>query len=247
MNFEQIVATRGNKTVYRDGGKCIKLFNEGYSKADILNEALNQARIEETGISIPSILEITTVEGRWALISEYIEGKSLAQMISDSPERKAEYLALLAELQLKIHGEKCPLLNRTKDKLDRKLADTDFDATTRYDLHNRLEAMPRGNSICHGDFSPSNIIIGVDGTPFILDWSHATQGNSQADAAKSYILFKLDGDAEGAETYINIFCEKSGIARADIFKWIPIVAAALTTERDDGDLHLLESLVNGEF
>ena len=247
MNFEQIVATRGNKTVYRDGDKCIKLFNEGYSKADILNEALNQSRIEETSLDIPAILEITMSDGRWALISEYIEGKALSQLIAEAPEKKEEYISLLIDIQLKVHGEKCPLLNRTKDKLEKKLAETDFDATTRYDLHNRLEAMPRGGSICHGDFSPPNIIIREDGVPFIIDWSHATQGNPLADVAKTYILFKLDGDSEGAEFYLNTICEKSGKDRGDVRKWIPIVAAALTTERDEPDSALLSALVNGEF
>ena len=37
-------------------GKTIKLFVENYSKADILNEALNQARVEEaTDLYIPKL------------------------------------------------------------------------------------------------------------------------------------------------------------------------------------------------
>ena len=43
MKLEKIIAVRNNKTIYRDGDKCIKVFNEGFSKADVLNEALNQA------------------------------------------------------------------------------------------------------------------------------------------------------------------------------------------------------------
>ena len=42
MNLDRIIAVRNNKTVYRDGDRCLKVFNEGYSKADVLNEALNQ-------------------------------------------------------------------------------------------------------------------------------------------------------------------------------------------------------------
>ena len=43
-------------------------------------------------------------------------------------------------------------------------------------LHTRLESMPKHNKVCHGDFNPSNVIITDDGTPYIIDWSHATQG-----------------------------------------------------------------------
>ena len=56
MKLDRVIAVRNNKTIYRDGDKCIKVFNADFHKADILNEALNQARIEETGLHIPKIL-----------------------------------------------------------------------------------------------------------------------------------------------------------------------------------------------
>ena len=48
MKLENVIAKRTNKTIFRDGDKAVKVFELGYSKADILNEALNQARVEET-------------------------------------------------------------------------------------------------------------------------------------------------------------------------------------------------------
>ena len=53
MKLDRIIAVRNNKTVYRDGELCMKVFDTNYSKADVLNEALNQARVEETGLNIP--------------------------------------------------------------------------------------------------------------------------------------------------------------------------------------------------
>ena len=50
MTLDRVIAVRTAKTVYRDGDLCVKVFNEDFSKADVLNEALNQARIEETGL-----------------------------------------------------------------------------------------------------------------------------------------------------------------------------------------------------
>ena len=58
MTLDKVIAVRTAKTVYRDGDLCIKVFNEEFSKADVLNEALNQARIEETGLNIPKIHEV---------------------------------------------------------------------------------------------------------------------------------------------------------------------------------------------
>lgn len=200
MNTDKVIAVRNTKTVYRDGDKVIKVFDEHYSKADILNEALNQARVEETGLNIPKLEEVTKVNGRWAIVMDYIKGKTLAQLMAENPDKIDEYLNLFVDLQMEVHSKKAPLLNKLKDKMNRKISQADLTATIRYDLHTRLESMPKHNKVCHGDFNPSNIIISdEDGTPYIIDWSHATQGNASADVARTYLLFWLAGDINLAE------------------------------------------------
>ena len=74
MSLERVIAVRNNKTIYRSGDKCIKVFSTNFSKADVLNEALNQARIEETDLNIPRVLEVAVVDGQWAIVSEFIQG-----------------------------------------------------------------------------------------------------------------------------------------------------------------------------
>ena len=244
MNLDRVIAVRNNKTIYRDGDRCIKVFNAEYSKADVLNEALNQARIEETGLNIPKVLEVTMVDGKWAIVSEYIKGKTLAQLISENPEKKEEYIDILVDLQMTVHGKTCALLNKLKDKMSRKIAATEFDATTRYDLHTRLEGMPKHNKVCHGDFNPSNIIIAEDGTPYILDWSHATQGNASADVARTYLLFWLNGDINSAELYLDTFCKKSNTAKQYVQKWMPIVAASQSVKGNEKEREFLISWVS---
>lgn len=244
MNLDRIIAVRNKKTVYRDGDRCLKVFNEDFSKADILNEALNQARIEETGLHIPKILEVTMVDGKWTIVSEFIKGKTLAQLMQEHPEKKSEYMNLFVDLQLEMHSKTCPMLNKLKDKMSRKISQTDLSATVRYDLHTRLEAMPKHNKVCHGDFNPSNIIIAEDGTPYILDWSHATQGNASADAARTYLLFWLEGDIAGAEQYLDLFCEKSNTAKQYVQKWMPIVAASQSVKGKPAEREFLHSWIN---
>ncbi len=226
VKLDRIIAVRNNKTIYRDGKLAIKLFDESFSKANILNEALNQARVEETALNIPKLEEVCKIDGKWAIILDYVEGKTLAQLMSENPDKFDEYLELFVDLQMKVHEQRAPLLNKLKDKMNRKISEADLDATTRYDLHTRLESMPKHNKVCHGDFNPSNIIIAKDGTPFIIDWSHATQGNASADVARTYLLFWLDGNIEGAKKYLDLFCKKSDTAKQYVQKWIPIVAAS---------------------
>ena len=226
MKLDKIIAVRNTKTVYRDDDKVIKLFDENYSKADVLNEALNQARVEETGLRIPKLLEVTKVENKWAIVLEYIEGKTLEQLMKENPDKKDEYFELFVDLQMEAQAKRSPLLNKLKDKMAGKIAQADLDATTRYDLHTRLDGMPKHNKVCHGDFNPSNVIISSSGAPYIIDWAHATQGNASADAARTYLLFWLGGDIAGAEKYLNLFCKKSDTAKQYVQKWMPIVAAS---------------------
>lgn len=222
----EVIAERKTKTVYRDNDKTIKLFVENYSKSNILNEALNQARVEETGLNVPKLLEVTKMDDRWALVSEHIEGRSLQEIMDENPEKLEEYMELFVNLQLKVLAQRAPMLNKLKDKMQRKIAETDLNATMKYDLNTRLESMPKNNQICHGDFNPSNIIIKPDGIPYVIDWAHVTQGNGAADAARTYLLFNLDGKKEEAEIYLRKFSEKSNTEKRLIQKWIPIVAAA---------------------
>ena len=244
MNLDRVIAVRNNKTVYRDGDKCIKVFNADYSKADVLNEALNQARIEETGLNIPKVLEVTVLEGKWAIVSEYIKGKTLAQLMQENPAKKAEYIALLVDLQMSVHEKTCPLLNKLKDKMSKKIAETEFDAITRYSFHCRLEDTPKHSKVCHGDFNPSNVVITEDGTPYILDWAHATQGNASADVAQTYLMFLLNDDREGAETYLDLFCRKSDTDKQYVKKWVPIVAAFRSVKGNEKEREFLFSLAS---
>ncbi len=223
--MKTIIAERTNKTIYRDGDRVYKVFAPGYSKADILNEALNQARVEETGLRIPKVLEVTMIEGKWAIVTEYIEGKTLAQLMQENPDQMEEYLELFVDLQLNVHSKRAPYLNKLKDKMNMKISQADLDATTRYELHTRLEGMKKHTKVCHGDFNPSNIIIAEDGA-YLLDWSHATQGNASADVARTYLLFCLQGKEELANQYLNLFCKKSDTAKQYVQKWLPIVAAS---------------------
>ena len=235
MNLEKVIAVRTDKTVYRDGDRCLKVFNEGYSKADVLNEALNQARIEETGLNIPRVLEVTVIDGKWTIVSDYIKGKTLAQLMQENPEKKDEYLNLFVDLQLEMHSKTCPLLNKLKDKMNRKICQTDLSATVRYDLHTRLESMPKHNKVCHGDFNPSNVIVGDDGQLYVCDWAHATQGSPAADVATTYLLFALNSKDQ-AEAYLELYCDRADMPMQVVRQWTSIVAASeLARKRNVND------------
>ena len=239
MHIDKILAERKNKKIYKSGNFVVKEFVKDFSKSDILNEALNQARVEETGLRIPQLEEVTKIDGKWSIVVDYIEGKTLAEIIENDRENLEKYMEKFVDIQMEIHSKKSPLLNKLKDKMNRKISETNLDATTRYELHTRLEGMPKHTKVCHGDFNPSNIIISPTGDYYVLDWSHATQGNASADAARTYLLFSLKGDTKAAEMYMDIFCKKSDTAKQYVQQWLPIVAASQSVKGNEEEREFL--------
>lgn len=244
MSKEKIVAERPGKKIFREGDKLVKLFDKGYSKADILNEALNHARVEETDLNIPKIQAVSVVDGCWSITMDYIEGPTLEQLMEKNPEKIDEYLELFVDVQMNVQSKRVPLLNMLIEKMNRKISAADLDATTRYELHTRLNGMKKHIKLCHGDFNPSNIIIAEDGTPYIIDWAHATQGNAAADVARSYLLFYLQGKEDVAEKYLKLFCKKSDTAIQYVQKWIPIVAASRLVKAPEDEKAFLKRWID---
>ena len=244
MTFEKVLAERKDKVIYKDGDTTIKVFDSNYPKSDILNEALNHARVEETGLKIPKLLDVRKVDGGWAITREYIEGKSLSELMAENPEKEDEYLEKFVALQMEIHSKKCPMLNKIKEKMHAKISASSYEATLRYDLHNRLEGMKSHNKVLHGDFCPSNIIVTPDGEYYVIDWAHATQGNASEDAARTYLVFNLNGQKELAEKYLNLFCKKADIPKQLVQQWMPIVACSESVKNKPEEKALLDSWVN---
>ena len=245
-NLNEPIAERKTKTVYKDGDKTIKLFIENYSKAAILNEALIQSRVEEsTDLKISKLIEVTKIENRWALVTEFIEGTPLDVLMKEHPEKEEEYLEFFVNVQMEVLSKRVPLLNRTKDKYRRKITDaTNIDDTTKYELLQRLEGMKNHNKLCHGDFIPSNIIIKESGDYAIIDWSHATVGNASGDVANTFLIFSMTGKTELAEKYVDLYCEKTGTDKKEIQRWIPIVAAVRKTYNKPEEQEFLNNWIN---
>ncbi len=245
MALEKVLAERKDKIIYKDGDAVIKLFGSSYPKSDILNEALNHARVEETGLPIPSIRAVSVIDGKWAITIDYVEGRTLEEIMRGDPGNLEKYIEQMVDLQLTVHSKRAPLLNNIKDKMKRKISslEGEINDMTRYELNTRLESMSRHNKVCHGDFNPANIIVSSDGSYHIIDWSHATQGNASADAARTYLLFALK-DKDKANLYLDIFCRKSNIVKQYVQRWLPIVAASQLVKKKPEEEEFLKSWID---
>ncbi len=226
IKADRLLAVRTEKTVYKDGETVLKVFEPGRAKTDVMREALNQSCAEELGLRVPRLLEVAQADGRWFIRSEFIEGKTLTRIMEEEPDRRQELIERFTALHLDILSRTSVLLPRLSEELDRYIRICELSGTVRHELRTRLAAFPLSDNVCHGEFSPSNVIIMPDDTPCIVDWAHASRGCPDADAARTCLLLRLKGEEKLAESYLALYCEGRGVSPDIVKSRIPVVAAA---------------------
>ena len=238
MPLEKLIATGEHTNVYQRGDLAVKVFSKDYPKTEVLYEALTHARVEETGLCVPKIMEVGKEDGQWSISMERIQGKTLAQIMQEDPENLPKYIEQMVDIQIEIHTKKVPLLLKLKDRLASQIQSLDcIDDTRKYELLTRLDSCPKHIKLCHGNFNPTNIIVQGDKI-YVVDWKNASQGNASADVGRTYLLLCLQ-NKQAADLYMDLFCQKTNTAKKYVQAWLPIVAAAQLTQNVDSERDLL--------
>ena len=244
MAERQILEEKSYKTVYREGNVIVKAFTPSHPMSDVFNEAYIHACVEDAGVPVPKLLGVGMQDGGWAIQMEYVAGKTLSQLAKENPDRIDEYLEKLVDIQLAVGGYRVRHLRNTRLKMEDSIkAMAEIDASTRYELLQRIHGMARHTKLCHGDLVPSNIVIKEDGSWCVLDWAHASAGNAGADAAITYMRFSLN-KPELAEKYLRLFCKKADMPIQYIQTWMPVVAAAQLTKHRESEREMLEKWIS---
>ena len=71
---------------------------------------MNTARVEATGLDIPKVKQVTQIDGRWSLVIECKEGKTLEEMMNVDPANLEKYMEDFVDLQLQVQSKRNPLL-----------------------------------------------------------------------------------------------------------------------------------------
>lgn len=233
----KLVNQRRNNNIFTDGDNSYKIFNEGYSKDKVFMEAFISSKIENLGLSIPVIEEVTTIDGKWAFKFQNIYGQSMYDLMQEHPENIDKYLDQLVDIQTDIHTRKCPQLPIQKHKLTDHINESHLDKSLKIDLMDMLNSSPKHKKLCHGNFTPHNVVI-RDDKVYITDWNHSSQGNASADVARTYLWMQIHMPTY-AETYLEKFCAKTGTTSRYVHNWIPIVAAARIAMNNPEEIKIL--------
>lgn len=226
MKFDRVIAIRNTKTIYRDGNRCIKCFHDAYSKQEVLNEALNQTRMESTELHVPEVFEVSKINGKWSIVMEFIHGKTMEQYMAENPDLMQNYLEQIVDLQILMGKQTVSMLPLQNTLMMKNIAKSVTDPAILASYKAKLGALSGDMHVCHGLLEPSNIVITDDGVPYLLDWMDASAGSIAADAAAAVLSMQLRYPKELAEQYLHTFCQKFKMDTALVRGWIPLVAAS---------------------
>ena len=220
--------------VYLIDGQAVKLFHPGASEDAVFYEADIQQRIYNMGLTAPRVFGINQLDGRYAILMEYIQGPSLGELIEKDQSKAMEYLQHAAALHARMHTVSGAGLPSQQEKLFRRIQSvSQLSDAAKERLALLLQTLSGGSVVCHGDFHPYNLIQTKDGLK-VIDWVDAACGSAEADAARSYLLYLLHGRA-AAEPYLCMYCEATQTKKEAVLAWLPVIAGARLSEVGRGD------------
>ena len=193
QNLGKPIAVGRTSEVFFWEGKVLKL---GYpsSPSDWIEDEFSIGKhVQDMGLPVPKVYERVRINDREGIIFERIEGASLLAELTHKPWKVNQYAKLLAELHVKIHAIPAPVhLGSQREWVKEEIIDAKEFLTSelQHEILALLDSLPDGNTLCHGDFHPGNIVMTKQG-PVIIDWMTVSRGSAVGDVAITSLALKV--------------------------------------------------------
>jgi hypothetical protein len=239
----------------------LKLFYDWMPHEAVQRESEITRAVHACGLAVPAVGDTVQVGQRWGLVYERVEGASLLAGLSRHPWNVAAAFRDLAALHCEIHARVIPGLPSLKGHLAAKIGRASLPGERfRARALDRLAQLPDGDSLCHGDFHPDNVLITSEG-PVIIDWEDATSGDRAADVARTLLLLSGGAPPPGIWygwllnmlrhvarwAYLTSYERRFPGIREQAVSWLPVVAAGRLSEGIAEERDRLQALVRRHF
>jgi aminoglycoside phosphotransferase (APT) family kinase protein len=225
-----------------DNGQVVKLFHRGLPEHLAKREYVAARVLHEAGIPVPEPFGVVTFQGRNGLVLEKVEGRPMQDRLDVHPYPRMDvvtkFARTLAEIHASIHELTIPRLPSQIRRLEEDIGRADaLDDDTRNAVISILHDLPEGDSACHDDLHPRNVIMSPYG-PVIIDCLTASSGNPAADVARSLLVMEAGQEWDSARirelrrhfrtSYLHKYCFLGRIWQEEVHQWrLPIAAARL--------------------
>ena len=244
---EVIGKGRSAEVIYWSNNRVLKLFFKDFPNNLIDYQFKVDSLIGEIFPNCPKAIEKIEEKGRIGIVYEYIEGKILSDFMGKKIKSVSKGIRMLAEIHAEMHKYEIMGINIQKDTFRLAINQTDLlDDDQKKEIIEYFEKLPDGNTICHGDLHPENVMVSKNKL-YVIDWSNAYSGNPIGDVARTFYAVKY-GLAPSdeytlkknfivrfffkkikslvAKTYIKHYMKLTGISLKEIKKWDLVIFAA---------------------
>jgi len=236
----QLIGTGNTAQVYEWGDtKVLKLFYEGYPVSAIDREFENAMAVKELNFAKTRVYEIIQYKGRVGIIYDKASGETLVDWVfrTGDLDKCAHYMSLLHKQILEIEQQDLP---NYKDFLEYHIRNSaNIDKNKREKALQILKELPEGNTLCHGDFYPGNILISGTDT-CVIDFMNLCKGNYLYDIARTVYLVGYTPVAEddpnkdflihAKKTLTDMYLSYMGVTKAMIEDYLTVIKAARSGE-----------------
>ncbi len=198
----------------------------------------------------PDVLDVVVVDGRPAIVFEFVDGPSMWQLMSADPASIPTLVRDFVAMQRRIHRLGVPdVFPGLVDRMGAKIGEVDVvsqaDRDTAIDM---VERLPRGAALLHGDLHPGNVLMASGGMT-VIDWFDASVGHPVADVMRSALLVGAEGltdrrhvpgatDAQLSvlhDAYVAELADLIDVERDRLSAWRAVTALGRIAERTDDD------------
>jgi uncharacterized protein (TIGR02172 family) len=246
----QLLGQGRTADIYAWGGDwALKLYHAGWPASWAEHEARVSQVVTMAGLPVPAVEGVLAIDGRTGILFERLIGPSLLRQVAAQPWTLARGVRTFTDLHLAMHAAAVAPSNlpSLRERLARQIADTSaVPDHVRSAALRRLEQLPEGHALCHGDYHPDNVLVTQRG-PIIIDWGSASHGHPLADVAQTELLLQIgEPPAPGSRlqrvllasarsyvrrTYVHRYLERRPARGEELAAWrLPIAVARLAEE-----------------
>jgi aminoglycoside phosphotransferase (APT) family kinase protein len=227
-------------------GRVLRLARDPGDGEMIAREAAALAAAHAAGADVPAAYELVTVDRRPGVVLDRVDGVDLLDRLERRPWTVRSVSRILGREHAALHRVAAPPeLPLLREELRNRLNSPLVPADVRTRTLARLESLPDGDRLLHGDFHPANVLCAEDGC-IVIDWTNGSAGDPAADVARTLLLAgggTLPEDASPVlrviapfarrllvRGYLRAYASAAPLDRERAERWLPVWTAARLAE-----------------